>query len=84
MKKIEIDKNVPIPTRIKGSNKELYKTFENMKAGDSFAIPIVDEEGSTTRNRLYMAARNFKFHKNVPWSFTSRVIGDEARIWRIS
>ncbi len=84
MEKIKIDKNVPMPGRIRQKCSEIYKVFENMKVGDSFAIPITDEKASTTRNRLYMSARNFKAYKGVSWVFASRIIENGIRIWRIS
>ena len=84
MEQIKLEKNIPIPTRKRMKSKKLYSIFENMEIGDSFAIPIVGEKDSLVRSRLYMAARNFKLYKSVNWTFTSRVIDNEVRIWRIS
>ncbi len=84
METIKIDKNIHIPTKKRMNSKKLYLTFENMEVGDSFVIPIIGEKESLVRSRLYATARNFKLYKGVNWTFTTRVIDNKIRIWRIS
>jgi hypothetical protein len=76
MPEITIDKGVPISARRGGSGRNPAWPFEQMKIGDSFAVPL------EFRKRAQGAASAHK--RNHPgFNFVMRSNDHEVRIWRI-
>jgi len=72
----QIEKNIPIP-----KSKNIYP-FSEMEIGDSFLITMQDGD-VRDKFRARIAAAIFSAHKNTERRFTSRLAGNDLRIWRL-
>ena len=74
MKKLKIEKNVPMPRRRSVYN----ETFAVMDVGDSFVLPL------NKRPSVVTAARRHK-KQNPAFGIATRTVGDgQVRVWRVS
>lgn len=77
----KIESDVPMPSRA-GINEPSFP-FEEMRVGDSFAVPL-HEHPHKIINKVRHAARHFKLRKGNGLDFATRVSATEIRIWRIA
>lgn len=79
MKVLGIEKNVPLPSKIRGS---VYP-FKKMKKGDSFLIEL-DSNGNLykQKQKIYLAIWRF-CQTNTDKKFTTASVEQGVRIWRI-
>jgi len=85
-----IEKNIPIPET--GTNKLKYAyqqfPFKKMKPGDSFLIPAAKnaEKKEIEKIRARVSAHSGlfrKYEKKTGWKFTTKVLNEGIRIWRV-
>lgn len=86
IKKLKIDKKIPIPEKRKHSEK---LPFEEMEIGDSVAFPVDGKDKSLVqKKRMYIvsAVRNLKLQKRLPetYKITASLVEDVLRVWRIA
>ncbi len=76
----KIDKDIPIPPKITGIGR-IYP-FDEMKIGDSFAIPYEDDNDA--RRKQINVSANFRYSRLSQKHFTTRKIKEkkEIRVWR--
>jgi hypothetical protein len=88
MKKIKIDKNIPMVDSQSGRRRgEFAYPFRAMKVSDSFAIPVKKDYSkkkiNVLRSSLLTTGRLFCQFNRFDWKFSTRVTEKEIRIWRI-
>jgi len=75
---VKIDKNIPIPTLIKG----LHYPWEELEVGDSFLIlPFPGEPASSHRSRVKSLC---SYHRKGDKNWAYRVTSDGVRVWRVA
>lgn len=79
----KIDKNIPIPDRIRRCGSVLYP-FRTMRIGDSFLILCAKSGYKRAQDNMAKAACAFRRNKGSGY-FISRFVGKERglRVWRI-
>lgn len=78
MEQIKIDKNIPIPTGLKGITAEMYP-FRLMEIGDS--ILIIGKKNWSKHNS---AASAYKLRHSKDFNYTLRKVDkDSWRLWRV-
>lgn len=81
---IKIEKGVPIPelNQTRKPYSELTKTLSDMKVGDSFAVPVSDENLATLQSKIRQSAKRAKI------KITARRLTENKkevlRVWRIA
>ena len=83
----KIQSNVPIPPsreRIKrGKMSKLRIMMTNMKVGQCLFHPTASKEDAT-RHQVKFASYAFQIRKaNKSYAYTTRVMADGARVWRV-
>lgn len=71
---MEFDKNVPLPTRVRGGWPKKY-FFDQMAVGDSQEFDINVKNG--------LNAARVRIARRTGYKFIIRSIGNKVRIWRI-
>lgn len=74
-----MEKDIPIPESANG-RKNLYP-FSSMDVGDSFAVPFEAVEKSKIRSRVTASCTSYAKAAGV--KFSTRVIGNLLRVWRV-
>lgn len=82
MKKIIIEKDIPLPRKSVGGKKIQYPWHE-MAVGDSFKVDIDGKNPKSIASMLATSARQFSRRHNLKYYFATRVFATEVRIWRI-
>jgi hypothetical protein len=79
MNALVIEKNIPIPTRIRGS---VYP-FKEMEIGDSFLASFNEKDNVyKQKQKIYLAI--WRFSKNNPdKKFVTQSLKQALRVWRI-
>ena len=80
-KPIQVDKGIPVPVR--QHTRKSFWPFDDMKIGDSFFVPILQNaERLVTRNRVAQACSQRK-RRDPKLNYTIRWEGNGIRVWRI-
>jgi hypothetical protein len=84
MEKIKIEKGIPLQPRSTGKSNPNSYPFGDMFVGDSF---FVSGEGSKNLNilqtQIMQAVRLFKAGKGDKIGFSSRIVDNGVRVWRV-
>ena len=80
----KIEKNIKRPQQYMGRGRKLKYPFHDMKVGDSFFIPVADQNniqkvGSIVRNAANMA----RMRNKTIGRFSTRAVDGGVRVWRI-
>lgn len=73
---IEIDKNVPVPSK-HSNGRHIKYPFSTMHVGDSFFVP----DGKQTS--LTATARNWAVRHGGQYRFVTRQVPGGVRVWRV-
>lgn len=78
---IQIDKGIQMPAR---KTRTEYP-FAAMQVGDSFAVPVgEDQNAATVARRLYTAANLYMKRANNGTKYAVRTMDGSVRVWRIA
>ncbi len=81
----EIEKGVPIPAARpagKGGRDSKYP-FRELETGDSFVVPINGDAAEARRLRVNLMTRCNKYGKSMGRRFTTRLVPEGVRVWRV-
>lgn len=76
----KIEKNIEITKRKKRQRNNLKYPFNEMEVGDSFLVPVGDEDERVVQRRLVSAC---KYKKVDGIKFKTRCLCDGVRVWRV-
>jgi len=76
----KVERGVPIPDRRHGAPGKY--PFEKMSQGDSFLLPVENEEDVDTVRRRIAAAASLYATRNGG-KFTTRTVDGGIRVWRV-
>ena len=79
MKKIIIEKNIPLPPKI---NREVYP-FRKMEIGDSFLVEIINTQNIYNQKQRIMIAKWRFCQRNESKKFKTLSVKEGLRVWRV-
>lgn len=89
-RRITIEHGIPIPPAgrpgngiRKGHESRYPMPFSQLEVGDSFFVPIDEDEVEVRVYIRYKIASGTHRHKKAGKSFTSRMCPDGLRVWRV-
>jgi len=78
-----IEKGIEMPARKGGSGRPGKYPFSDMEVGDSFAVPVDDDQDVETRKQTVSnCARTWAKRNSLERTFSVREVGGVLRCWR--
>lgn len=87
-----VDKGIPVPKDIRENKRNNKYPWKNMEIGDSFFVPLLDEEFQDVRKRIIDAASHYRYEHNNLFQILTRPLEEKdektgelimgVRVWR--